>query len=132
MASENETIAEIVKEIRQTGPYTIYRKPIFREPSAFSEEYVKRFLYGQMVTDFGMIRVENPKIKDVSNYELADRIEAAHRREVTELRECLRLSSNSMEMVVQWLGKYPKWQDELKYLVAENRKALEGAKDDRG
>ena len=47
---------------------------------------------------------------------------------IAELRECLRLSSNSMEMVVQWLDKYPEWQKCLKNGVARNRKALEVAK----
>lgn len=47
------------------------------------------------------------------------------RSEIAELRECLRLSSNSMEMVVQWLGKYPTWQEGLKNDVARNRKVLE-------
>lgn len=54
----------------------------------------------------------------------------AHKREITELRECLRCSSNLMEMVGQWLGKYPEWQKCLKNVVARNRKALEGAKDE--
>lgn len=106
--TENETVEDIVKEIRQVGPYAVYKKPIFKDVTAVSEPFVKRFMYGHFVTDFGTVRIENPKVKEVSNYELADRIEAAHRREIAELRECLRVSSNAMEMVVQWLGRYPK------------------------
>lgn len=50
-------------------------------------------------------------------------------REVAELRERLRVSSNAMEIVVQWLGKYPKWQELLRDCVAENRKAAGEAAD---
>lgn len=48
------------------------------------------------------------------------------RSEVAELRELLRQSSNSMEMVVQWLGKFPEWQKCIRSSVARNRKALVG------
>lgn len=41
----------------------------------------------------------------------------------------LRLSSNLMEIVVQWFDKYTKRQEGLKNVVARNRKVLEGVKD---
>lgn len=53
----------------------------------------------------------------------------AQSSEIAELRECLRLSSNSMEIVVQWLGKHPEWQKCLKNGVARNRKALKGVEE---
>lgn len=107
MTNENETIDDIIKDILENDGYCISPTSLF----AFDEDG------GIMLGD------------------LAERIKVAHERElaakdaeIAELRECLRLSSNSMEMVVQWLGKYPAWQECLKNGVARNRKVLEGDK----
>lgn len=127
MSSENETVEDIVREMRQVGPYPIYKKPIFTNPKSVSESYLKRFMYGQLVTDYGTVIVENPKVKNVSNCSLASRIESAWRREKTELCECLRLSSNAMEMVRQFIRTLPNWRDNLEKQVKRNRKAIEVA-----
>lgn len=102
VTSDNETVEEIVNEMRDKWAQFYYSEGTRRKDGKYSE--------------FPAIDTE----------EVASRIEAVHRREIAELRECLRLSSNEMEMVVQWLGRYPKWQECLTQDVARNRKALEG------
>ena len=87
----SETIADIVKELRQCGNYAIYRKPIFSEPGAVSDLYVKKFFYGQWLTDYGTIKVERPKIQEVGVFDLADRIEAAAKREAQGRREVMNI-----------------------------------------
>lgn len=54
-------------------------------------------------------------------------IAAKLEHEVAELRECLRLSTNGMSMVIQWLGKYPAWQEEFFKQCENNRNVLEGS-----
>lgn len=48
------------------------------------------------------------------------------RSENAELRDCLRLSSNARDIAIQWLDRYPSWQECLKNGIARNRKAMEG------
>lgn len=108
MVCDNETVADIVREIRD-------RNPCIRFPA-----------------EYGGGEVPNEACQ------LADRIEAAHRCDVDELRECLQLA---VEMKCANCGLcikgaescYPDWQivhHEDCWMIMKWRKALEGANND--
>lgn len=94
MSEDDETIEDIVREMRQVGPYPIYRKPIFTDKIAVSRPYAMRFMYGHYVRDYGTVHLENPKIKEVSNYDLASRIELAWRREKDRIAKAMKPRRN--------------------------------------
>lgn len=103
MASENETVADIVKEKRDTA----------------DEEELK----GKNTFAFDLAKMLR---------EEADRIESAHKREIAELRECLRIIRDNLlsHTIKSEDGKYVNNGGFLSEEFVDDerwRKALEGS-----
>lgn len=95
MASENETVAEIANEMRGEWAQVYFSESSRRKDGEYCDN------------EFAAVEPGT----------VADRIEAAHRREVAELRECLKEAVFVMQTLFD--KQMPKW-----------RKALEGANDE--
>ena len=79
MASENETVADIANEMRIKWAQVYFSEGSRRKDGEYCDN------------EFAAIEPET----------VADRIEAAHKREVAELRECLVRRSSHLNLILQ-------------------------------